>query len=77
MIRTWRHELITTPMNDQQCRYEDRIHVDAGLITPLVAGFAALFYRHRQRRWRTLAPLLAAVDAAASYEPPAARQSAE
>jgi len=27
----------------------------AGMLTPLVAGFARLFYAHRQKRWRALA----------------------
>jgi len=61
-IRTWRHELITTEVNARQCHYTDRIHIDAGLLTPLVAGFAKLFYRYRQRRWRQIAPLLAACN---------------
>jgi hypothetical protein len=42
----------------------DRIEIDAGVMTPLVAGFAAIFYRYRQRRWRALAPVLAAAAVA-------------
>jgi hypothetical protein len=64
MIRTWRHELLTTPLGDDRCDYLDRIEIDAGVMTPLVAGFAAVFYRYRQRRWRALAPLLAAAAVA-------------
>jgi len=33
----------------------DRVHIDAGMLTPLVAAFARLFYAHRQKRWRALA----------------------
>ena len=36
-------------------RYTDRIELDAGWLTAIVAGFAALSDRHRQRRWRRLA----------------------
>lgn len=64
MIRTWRHELLATPLGDDRCDYLDRIEIDAGVMTPLVAGFAAVFYRYRQRRWRALAPLLAAAASA-------------
>ena len=39
-------------------RYSDRIEIDAGPLTPLVAGYAQLFYRYRQRRWRRLARTL-------------------
>ena len=60
MIRSWRHEITTTPLGDNQCQYVDRIDIDAGPMTPVVAAFAAVFYRYRQRRWRSLAPLLAA-----------------
>jgi hypothetical protein len=60
MIRSWRHELIVTPLGGDRCEYVDRIAIDAGPMTTLVAGFAAVFYRYRQRRWRALAPLLAA-----------------
>jgi len=61
MIRSWRHELTTTPLGEHRCEYVDRIDIDAGPMTLLVAGFATVFYRYRQRRWRALAPLLAAV----------------
>ena len=69
IIRSWRHEITTTPLGENQCRYVDRIDIDAGPMTPLVAAFAAVFYRYRQRRWRGLAPLLAAAaDATCSAE---------
>jgi hypothetical protein len=66
MVRTWRHELLATPLGDDRCKYTDRIDIDAGVMTPLVAGFAAIFYRYRQRRWRALAPLLAATAVAST-----------
>ncbi len=36
-------------------RYSDVIDIDAGILTPLVWGFAHLFYHYRQMRWRKLA----------------------
>lgn len=62
IVRSWRHHLITTPIDDQSCQYEDRIEIDAGLWTPIVAAFAVAFYNYRQRRWKDLARLLAAVE---------------
>lgn len=59
-VRTWRHTLSVEPIGDVRCRYEDRIEIDAGALTPIVAAFARLFYRYRQRRWQGLARLLAA-----------------
>lgn len=67
-IRAWRHCLTVTPIDDQRCSYEDQIEIDAGVLTPVVSGFARVFYRYRQRRWRSLAPLLAATWAAAKAE---------
>ncbi|MEO1058445.1 MAG: hypothetical protein AAFY28_16175, partial [Actinomycetota bacterium] len=64
-VRTWRHRLITTPIDATRCSYEDRVDIDAGVLTPVVYAFAWLFYRGRQRRWRTLAPILAAASQAA------------
>ncbi|MBN8607821.1 MAG: hypothetical protein J0L81_12970 [Caulobacterales bacterium] len=34
--------------------YRDRVRVEAGLLTPGVWMFAALFFRWRQMRWRAL-----------------------
>ncbi len=70
-IRAWRHDLIVTPIDDTSCTYEDVIEFDAGLLTPVVAAYATLFYRHRQRRWRQLAPLLRAVADASEANPSA------
>ena len=63
-VRTWRHYVIVEPLTEHTCRYEDRLDIEAGILTPLVAAFARVFYRYRQRRWRRLAPLLAASTAA-------------
>ena len=59
IVRTWDHRIVVEPHGDR-CRYEDRIDIDAGPLTLAIAGFAAVFYRYRQRRWRRLAPVLAA-----------------
>jgi hypothetical protein len=40
---------------DGTTHYTDRVEIEAGLLTPLIAGFARVFYAHRQRRWRALA----------------------
>jgi hypothetical protein len=60
-IRSWRHDITVEPTGPQRCHYRDVIAIDAGPLTPLVAAFAEVFYRARQRRWRRLAPVLAAV----------------
>ena len=62
LVRSWHHELVVTPIDDTSCAYEDRVDIDAGVFTSVVAAFALAFYRHRQRRWRRLARLLAAVS---------------
>jgi hypothetical protein len=69
LIRTWHHRLSVTAIDATACRYEDRIEIDAGRLTPVVATYARCFYRYRQRRWRSLAQLLAAVaDAGAAQD---------
>ncbi|MBP2621254.1 hypothetical protein ACVRXQ_07520 [Streptococcus panodentis] len=54
LIKQWRHLIQLNP-EGQGCRYQDILEIEAGLLTPLLAGFARLFYRHRQRRWLKLA----------------------
>lgn len=52
-IRSWDHMLSIAP-EGRGTRYGDRLDLDAGLLTPLVALFAKRFYEHRQKRWRLL-----------------------
>jgi hypothetical protein len=57
-IRSWRHLIRVTPLDDETCRYEDIVEIGAGVLTPAVAAFARWFYGVRQRRWRELAHAL-------------------
>jgi hypothetical protein len=59
MIRTWDHQITVEPIDGSSCRYRDVIRIDAGIATPVVAAWARIFYRIRQRRWRELATALA------------------
>lgn len=64
----WDHLITIRPVSANRCRYTDEVEVRAGPLTPLVAAFAWIFYRHRQRRWRQLvasdfAPLAAGAAA--------------
>ena len=52
-IRKWDH-FITIDRAGDGTLYRDRVTIEAGIVTPFVWGFAQLFYRHRQRRWRKL-----------------------
>jgi hypothetical protein len=53
LIKRWDH-WIEINAEGTGTRYVDRVHIDAGVLTPLICGFARLFYAHRQRRWRRL-----------------------
>lgn len=52
LVRVWNHQMRVEPVSGVECRYTDCIEVQAGLVTPLVWLFAALFCRYRQRRWQ-------------------------
>jgi hypothetical protein len=52
LVRVWNHQMRVGTVSDAECRYTDCIELQAGLATPLVWLFAAVFYRYRQRRWR-------------------------
>lgn len=60
LIRSWVHDIVVEPLDDQRCRHTDRVVIDAGWATLPVAAYAWVFYRLRQRRWRQLARQLAA-----------------
>lgn len=59
LLHRWDH-VITVEQIEGSTTYTDRVDIDAGPLTAAVAGFATLFYRYRQRRWRALAPELSA-----------------
>jgi len=54
IARVWNHTIQLQGIEENRVYYTDIIEVKAGLLTPLIWGFAHLFYRHRQRRWRKL-----------------------
>lgn len=53
MAKTWDHMIEVTPKGSGAL-YVDRIMIDAGILTPMVAFFAERFYKHRQKRLRRL-----------------------
>ncbi|WP_199797839.1 hypothetical protein [Porphyrobacter sp. HT-58-2] len=55
LISRWDHWIEISPGVNSTTTYTDRVTIEAGPLTPLIAGFARLFYAHRQRRWRKLA----------------------
>ena len=55
LVRVWNHDIEVIAINESSCLYQDRIEIDAGMMTPFVAAYAHWFYRMRQRRWRALA----------------------
>jgi len=59
MVRKWNHRLTFDPTSESSCRYTDEVDIEAGVFTSLVAAFARVTYRWRQRRWRQIAELLA------------------
>jgi hypothetical protein len=48
----WDHLISVRETPDGKTVYTDEIAVEAGVLTPVIWLFAAIFYRHRQRRWR-------------------------
>ncbi|NRA29238.1 MAG: hypothetical protein HRU11_03170 [Parvularculaceae bacterium] len=52
-ISRWDHTITIEP-DGEGTRYEDRLHLEAGVLTPAIAVFARIFYGHRQKRWREI-----------------------
>lgn len=59
-VRTWNHRLTFVPLADMRCRYTDEVEVEDGFRGWGAALFAWIIFRHRHRRWRLLASVLAA-----------------
>ena len=55
LLKRWDHDIEVIAINESSCLYQDRIEIDAGMMTPIVVAYAHWFYRMRQRRWRALA----------------------
>ena len=56
LIKRWDHWIVVRPHPEGEgTLYTDRVHIEAGLLTPIVAAYARYFYAHRQARWRELA----------------------
>ncbi len=58
LIAKWDHWITVAPDGSGGTHYSDDVEVSAGILTPFIWGFAQIFYRHRQRRWRGLARTL-------------------
>ena len=58
-VRTWNHLLTFEPITESSCRYTDEIEFDSGVRGLVIGSFVQLMFRHRHRRWRRLAALLA------------------
>jgi hypothetical protein len=54
LARVWNHTIWFRKAEQNELLYTDAIEIKAGLLTPAIWLFACLFYRHRQRRWKTL-----------------------
>ncbi len=54
LVRSWRHLITVCPSEDGRTLYSDKVEIDGGWLTPVVWAFAAVFYRHRHRRWKAL-----------------------
>ena len=57
LITRWDHWIAISPLaeNPGKTHYCDSVTIEAGILTPLVAAFARIFYTNRQKRWRALA----------------------
>lgn len=54
-VRRWDHTIEVSSLDAGRTRYRDLVEMEAGVLTPVIAVWAQVFYRVRQRRWRALA----------------------
>ena len=63
-VRRWDHTIELSSLDAERTLYRDLVDMDAGALTPVIAVWAQVFYRVRQRRWRALARRLPSATAA-------------
>ncbi|WP_040765790.1 hypothetical protein [Tsukamurella sp. 1534] len=61
-VRVWNHRLTFEPLGPDRCRYTDEVEVEDGARGALAALFVRAIFRHRHRRWRTLAAAVSATE---------------
>lgn len=54
LVPVWNHRIHFQEVAPDVVNYTDEIEIKAGCLTLLIWLFAHIFYRHRQRRWKTL-----------------------
>ncbi|WP_189613634.1 hypothetical protein [Saccharospirillum salsuginis] len=54
LVPVWNHLIQVIPGKNETCTYVDDVEVKAGILTFLIWGYAHIFYRYRQFRWRSL-----------------------
>lgn len=54
LAKVWNHMIRFQEAGPGVLNYTDEIEIRAGWLTPAIWMFAHVFYRHRQRRWKTL-----------------------
>ena len=54
LARVWNHRIHFREVSPGIVSYTDEIEIKSGWLTPVIWLFAQLFYRHRQRRWKSL-----------------------
>jgi hypothetical protein len=59
MVRRWDHRISIVERGTDACAYSDEVEIEAGPWTALVWLFAQAFFRHRHRRWASVASRLA------------------
>lgn len=57
-VHTWNHRLTFETIDADHCRYTDEIETDDGWRGALTRLFVRVMFRHRHRRWQTLAEIV-------------------
>lgn len=53
-VNTWNHRIEIKKIGLNKSSYKDEVEINAGIWTPIIYGFAKIFYTHRQRKWKKL-----------------------
>ena len=54
IISIWNHLIIMQDINNSETDYTDIVDIYAGILTPFIAWWSIKYYKHRQKKWRSL-----------------------
>jgi hypothetical protein len=58
IVKIWNHKITLKKDEEKITKYTDEVEIYAGIFTLFVAFWGAIFYKHRQKKWKKISEIL-------------------